>query len=205
MVTLGRGRRNLPLYRAGTRHALPDQSLGPQLPSQKQSLFQRLTWLGSPLPNLMMPAAAKAAHAAKAARAAKRVGRAMDVVRVPAVLGSRDAGREGPWNGGLNQPLIGHLPVGVTVTGSGMMMTPTSSDCYATRNGWPQLQPCFRTVYKHTCFPRAVSKSLMALPAALAEWPRRCPWQLKPGPLGCCRLFAAVALHRQINSAWVFM
>ena len=84
----------------------------------------------------MMPAAAKAAHAA---RAAKGVGRAMDVVRVPAVIGSKDAGSEGPWNGGLNQPLIGHLQVGVTVTG----MTLTTSDCYATRNGWLQLQPCF--------------------------------------------------------------
>ena len=57
----------------------------------------------------MMSAVAKAAHAA---RAATRVGRAMDVVRVPAAIGSRDAGREGPWNGGLNQPLIGPLPVG---------------------------------------------------------------------------------------------
>ena len=77
----------------------------------------------------MTSAAAKAAHAA---RAAKRVGRAMDVVRVPGAIG-RDAGREGPLSGGLNHPLIGHLPVGVTVTGSGMMMTPTSSDYFATR------------------------------------------------------------------------
>ena len=52
--------------------------------------------LGLALPNLMKPAAAKAAHGAKAARAAKRVGRAMDVVRAPAVLGIRDAGRGGP-------------------------------------------------------------------------------------------------------------
>ena len=87
----------------------------------------------------MMPAAAKAAHAAKAARAAKEVGRAMDVVRAPAAIGIRDAGREGPWNGGLNQPLIGHPQVEVTVTGMKLI----TSDCYATRNGWLQLQPCF--------------------------------------------------------------
>ena len=92
--------------------------------------------LGGALPNLMMPAAAKAAHAA---RAAKGVGRAMDVVRVPAVIGSKDAGSEEPWNGGLNQPPIGHLQVVVTVTG----MTLTTSDCYATRNGWLQLQTFF--------------------------------------------------------------
>ena len=72
---------------------------------------------GFALLRLMMPAVAKAAHAAKAARAANGVGRAMDVVRVPAVIGSKDAGSEGPWNGGLNQPLIGHLQVEVTVIG----------------------------------------------------------------------------------------
>ena len=78
--------------------------------------MQKLMLIGLLLPNLM-PAAAKAAHAAKAARAAKEVGRVMDVVRVPAVLGIRDAGRGGPWNGGLKQPLIGHPQVEVTVNG----------------------------------------------------------------------------------------
>ena len=159
----------MPPQRAGLRHLAPDQRPGLLLHSPSQKPLLRMMLPGFALLRLMTAAAAKAAHAA---RAAKRVGRAMDVVRVPRAIG-RDAGREGPWSGGLNQPLIGRLPVGVTVTGSGMMMTPTSSDCYATRNGWPQLQPCFRTVYKHTYFPRAVSKSLMALPAALAEWPKR--------------------------------
>ena len=73
--------------------------------------------LGLALPNLMMPAAAKAAHAAKAARAAKRVGRVMDVVRAPAVLGIRDAGKGGPWSGGLKLPRIGRPQVEVTVIG----------------------------------------------------------------------------------------
>ena len=73
--------------------------------------------LGLPLPNLMMPAAAKAAHAAKAARAAKEVGRAMDVVRAPAVLGIRGAGKGVPWSGGLNLSRIGHPQVEVTVNG----------------------------------------------------------------------------------------
>ena len=159
----------MPPYRAGQRHLAPDQSPSLLLPSPSQKPLLRMMLPGFALLRLMTTAAAKAAHAA---RVAKGVGRAMDVVRVPRAIG-RDAGKEGPWSGGLNQPLIGRLPVGVTVTGSGMMMTPTSSDCYATRNGWPQLQPCFRTVYKHTYFPRAVSESLMALPAALAEWPKR--------------------------------
>ena len=73
--------------------------------------------LGLVLPNLMKPAAAKAAHAAKAARAAKEVGRAMDVVRAPAVLGIRGAGKGVPWSGGLNLPQIGHPQVEVTVNG----------------------------------------------------------------------------------------
>ena len=96
---------------------MPDQSPGPQLQNPKQRPFQRLMLLGLALPNLMKPAAAKAAHAAKAARAAKGVGRVMDVVRAPAVLGIRDAGKGGPWSGGLNLPRIGHPQVEVTVNG----------------------------------------------------------------------------------------
>ena len=96
---------------------MPDQSPGPQLQNLKQRPFQRLMLLGFAPPNLMKPAAAKAAHAAKAARAAKRVGRVMDVVRAPAVLGIRDAGKGVPWSGGLNLSRIGHPQVEVTVNG----------------------------------------------------------------------------------------
>ena len=74
--------------------------------------------LGGALPNLMMPAAAKAAHAAQAARAAKEVGtRAMDVVRAPAVLGIRGAGKGVHMSGGLNLPRTGRPRVEVTVNG----------------------------------------------------------------------------------------
>ena len=77
---------------------------------------------GLALPNLMMPAAAKAAHAAKAARAAKEVGRAMDVVRAPAILGIRGAGKGVPMSGGflpagVNLSQIGLPQVEVTVNG----------------------------------------------------------------------------------------
>ena len=160
-------------------------------------------------------------EAALAAKAARKAGKAVGVARV---LG-KGAGKEVPWSGGLSRLMAGLLLVEVRAAGNGMMMIPASGEYYATRNGWPQLllprlllplglvrrlrgSTCslaLGTVNKNSCFSRAVSKSLTALPAALAELPRRCPWQLTPGPLGCCRLLLLWPCIVEIKRAWVFM
>ena len=81
----------MPPQRAGPKHLVPDHRPG-LLRSPRQKPLLKMMLPGFALPRLMTSAAAKAAHAARAAR---RVGRAMDVVRVPGAIG-RDAGREGP-------------------------------------------------------------------------------------------------------------
>ena len=154
----------MPPQRAGPKHLVPDQRPGLKPKPKLSHLLQKML-TGFATPRQMIAAVARAAHVEKAvhaARAARRAGRAMGVARVPRALG-RDVGREVPWSGGLSLLMAGLLLVEVRAAGNGMMMIPASGECYATRNGWPQLllprlllplglvrrlrghlQPCFR-------------------------------------------------------------
>ena len=121
----------MPPQRAGPEHLVPDQRPGLKPKPKLNHLLQKML-TGFATRRQMIAAVVEAALAAKAAR---KAGKAVGVARV---LG-KGAGREVPWSGGLSRLMAGLLLVEVRAAGNGMMMIPASGECYATRNGWPQL------------------------------------------------------------------